>query len=103
MPLFHCFDSTPTDPQQVLVMATPMVSCQALRQMILAKGQKLTAFHCVLTTSVLLKGVREAHLLGALITGILWNDGLQGTVAFKVPICLWNGNVEGSYYETDNN
>jgi hypothetical protein len=59
-----------------------------------SKGQNATAFHHVL--SVLLRGVREAHSLGGLITDLLGPDGLQQTLTFKVPICLANGDVEGN-------
>jgi hypothetical protein len=58
------------------------------------KGQNATAFHRVL--SVLLRGVREAHSLGGLITDVLGPDGLQRTLTFKVPISLANGDVEGN-------
>jgi hypothetical protein len=60
-----------------------------------SKGQNVTAFHCVLSV-VLLRGVREAHSLGGLITDVLGPDGLQQTITFKVPICLANDNVEGN-------
>jgi hypothetical protein len=40
-----------------------------------SKGQNATSFHRVL--SVLLRGVREAHSLGGLITDVLGPDGLQ--------------------------
>jgi hypothetical protein len=40
-----------------------------------SKGQNATAFHHVL--SVLLRGVRETHSLGGLITDVLGPNGLQ--------------------------
>jgi hypothetical protein len=40
-----------------------------------SKGQNATAFYHVL--SVLLRGVREAHSLGGLITDVVGPDGLQ--------------------------
>jgi hypothetical protein len=59
-----------------------------------SKGQNATAFYHVL--SVLLRGVREAHSLGGLITDVVGPDGLQWTLTFKLPICLANGDVEGN-------